>query len=693
MLQEDLVSIDRDGLIAELRFAHKRIAELEAREAGRQLVEQELRTCKTWGNTILESFGVGVLLVIPETYRITYSNTHAAMLIGRPREDLIDDISHKYFASPKECGDPATTPEQRLDTYECALLSSTNQTIPIYKTVDTIILNGKKLLLKSFIDINAPQRGQKDLAFYKTRFEALYNLSLMVDEPEQDILDFALKSGLRATNSKIGHIYFVNKEESELIHQAWSNGVISQCTARFYPDTCKVSEAGLWGDAVRKRKPVITNNFQPSTLRREYTEGHINVKRHMIFPVEENGKIVLVAGVVNKEEEYTEKDIKQFSLIMHCAWNILERKRSVQGLRQALAEANQTRINNAAILNSVADGLIFTDRQNRITQMSASAEELLSQKLENVYLKPIEDIIESEKLAGSLNAIQHGDKNYDLVELDLFCEKERKTRNIQAKPAVVRDTDGTVSGLVTLLRDVSRERQLDRLKSEFIATAAHELRNPLTVLMGYSELLLKRQNFDEEQQAKLLTIIHKKAEVLGKIVDDFLNLARVDSGKIIRLKKDWADIGSIIRRCIIDHKRSCPDHNFEITVPQQSTIAFVDDRKLFQVMENLLGNAVKFSPPGSLIQVICETSEEDVSISISDEGIGMTVDQAGMLFEKFYRADASNTAKEGLGLGMAIVKSVIEAHGGQISVETELGKGTTVTFTLPKKKLETDLAS
>ena len=149
-------------------------------------------------------------------------------------------------------------------------------------------------------------------------------------------------------------------------------------------------------------------------------------------------------------------------------------------------------------------------------------------------------------------------------------------------------------------------------------------------------------------------------------------------------ERSWA-IFSTWRGLILaaDFQKACLDHHFETVVPEKPVIAFVDDRKLFQVMENLLSNAVKFSPPGSLIRATCELEKTNLRIAVSDEGGGMTSGQVEKVFDKFYRADSSNTAKEGLGLGMAIVKCIIEAHGGQIWVDSEVGKGTTVTFTLP----------
>ena len=674
---------NKQDLLAEPRAARERIAELEAREADHQLAEQKLRAREAWCNTLLDTLPVGVLLIDPETHRIVDSNPYATKMIGRPKEELIGHICHTYVCPAEKGRCPVTDLGRELDTCECALVRGDGETIPIHETVTTVIHNGKKLLLKSFVDISEQKKAQKALELDEIRFEALYNLSQMINEPEQAILDYALDAGVRVTDSKIGYIYFVNKEETEFTLHAWSKGVMSQCTVQSYPDAYKVSETGLWGEAIRQRRPVITNDYEASPLRRGYPEGHVAVKRHMNLPVEDNGKIVLLAGVGNKEEEYTEEDVRQLFLIMNGMWRIIQRKRDEAALKKALADAQQAQAKNEVILRSVADGLIFTDMENRIVLMSASAETMLGKQLDSVFSKPIDAAIENKNLTEQLVAIQSGAKEEALVDLELPGEKEGATRTIQAKPAVVRNGEGMVTGIITLLRDVSQERELDRMKREFIATAAHELRTPLTAIMGFSELLLSSKDLDECQQAEYLSIIHKKSEVLGKIVGDLLDLSRVDSGKVIRLKKDWAEIGSIIGRCTADYQRACPDHHFETVLPEKPVVAFLDDRKLFQVMENLLGNAVKFSPAGSLIRVACEVSEENVRIAVSDEGVGMTSDQVERVFDKFYRVDASNTAKEGLGLGMAIVKSIIEAHGCQIWVESEVGEGTKVTFTLP----------
>lgn len=687
ILREDKILRDSDeskqNLLVELTAAREKIAELEDREKYHQLAEQVLRDRELWCNTLLDSVHVGVLLIDPETQCIVDCNAYAIKMIDRPKETIIGQCKHVYIC-PEDKGDSTVCDSGRqLAVCECVLTRSDGNQIPVHKTATMIVSDGKALILESLVDISKQKESQRALALDEIRFESLYTLSQMLKEPEQAILDYALEAGVRVTGSKIGYIYFVNEQESELTLHSWSRGVMSQCSVQNYPADYKLSDTGLWGEAVRQRRPIITNDYEASPFRRGCPEGHVAVIRHMNLPVEDNGKIVLLAGVGNKDEEYTEEDVRQLFLIMNGVWRIIQRKRDDEALKKALIEAKQAKANVEVVLRSVADGLIFTDMENRIVLMNTSAEAMLGKPWESVCFQPIDAAIANKNIARQLAAIRAGIKEEALIELELPGEKEGEVRTIEAKPAVVRLSDGMQTGTITLLRDVSRERHLDRVKREFIATAAHELRTPLTSVMGFSELLLSRKDLDGSQQTEYLSIIHKKSEVLGKIIDDFLSLARVDSGNIIRLGKAWADIGSIIRRCMADYQRAFPVHHFETVLPKKPVEALVDDRKLFQVMENLLGNAVKFSPEQSLIRVLCEVAGAEICISVRDEGVGMTMDQVEKVFDKFYRVDASNTAKEGLGLGMAIVRSIIEAHGGRIWVESEVGKGTKVTFTLP----------
>ncbi len=365
------------------------------------------------------------------------------------------------------------------------------------------------------------------------------------------------------------------------------------------------------------------------------------------------------------------------------AMDITGQKSSEKVLQKVLAEAREARDQMEVMLRSVADGLIFTDNYNRIVLMSDSAEAMLGQQMSDVFFKSMAVVIDSTLLIHQLDRISRGDCTEATIEIELAVEADAPLRIIEVKSSAVAGTEGIPAGVITLLRDVSQERALDRLKSEFISTAAHELRTPLTAVMGFSELLLDPEGYSHEEQAEYLSIIYRKSEVLGKIIDDMLDLAKIDSGQVIRVDKEYTDIGEIIQQCVADYRVAFPEHCFELLGTDQPLTLTADSRKICQVLENLLNNAVNFSAAGSLIQVMCEKRQDEVAIVVKDEGIGLTLKQTEKVFDKFYRVDASNTAREGLGLGLAIVKGILEAHGGRIWIESEVGKGTKVEFTLP----------
>lgn len=365
------------------------------------------------------------------------------------------------------------------------------------------------------------------------------------------------------------------------------------------------------------------------------------------------------------------------------AMDISASKQTEAALQKALAQAHGARDQIEVILRSVADGLVFTDRDNRIVLMSDSAEVMFDKKLSEVFFKPISAMLDNRLLAGQLNRITRGGLVEVMTEIDLGGRRAAERRTLQAKSAVVTGHGGAAVGVITLLRDVTRERTLDRLKTEFISTAAHELRTPLTAVMGFSELLLNSPNFSLEEQREFLGIIHRKSEVLGKIVDDMVDLARLDSGQMIRIDKAAADIGKLLRRCVSDYRKLCAEHRFKYIGPDRPVLLKVDDRKICQAIENLLNNAVGFSVEGSLIEVECKPGPLAVLVAVQDQGVGMTAEQAERAFDKFYRVDASNTAGKGLGLGLSIVKSIVEAHHGKVHLETAAGKGTRVVITLP----------
>jgi len=249
--------------------------------------------------------------------------------------------------------------------------------------------------------------------------------------------------------------------------------------------------------------------------------------------------------------------------------------------------------------------------------------------------------------------------------------------------------------MLVSIRDITVEKaaeqsliETDRIKTEFISTAAHELRTPLCAMMGFTELMLSPEefgSFSPEQQHEFLREIYDRGVALTRIIDDLLDISRIESGRPISFHLHETDLLDTLTKTLEFFRVHDLRHSFRLKLPelQERTKVYIDHHRIHQVLENLIGNAAKFSPEGTEIVLSAERREDRWKICIRDHGIGMTPEQVERIFDKFYRVDSSNTAVSGLGLGMSIVRQIVEAHGGTIRVESEAGKGTMVCFTLP----------
>ncbi|WP_221251208.1 ATP-binding protein [Desulfuromonas versatilis] len=366
--------------------------------------------------------------------------------------------------------------------------------------------------------------------------------------------------------------------------------------------------------------------------------------------------------------------------------DITERKRVAEERSRALAEAEAARDRIDAMLRSVAEALVVTDLEQRLLLMNPAAEQLLGIGLEDALGRPLRTVIKVPGLRDHLLAALPGPQE-QLKELEVFDHGRRENRILQATTAAVKNREGKKSGYITSLRDVTEERLVERLKNEFISTAAHELRTPLTSVMGYAELLLKPEDFGgftREQQQEFLGEIYEKTEVLARIVGDLLDIARIESGQAVPLDRVECSLDRSIAKVVRHYQVHHPDHRLEVHLEAaEGHRVLADENKMVQVLENLVSNAVKYSPRGSRVAVTSRVVDAGYLILVEDEGIGMSADQVRRIFDKFYRVDASDTAVGGLGLGMSIVRNIVEAHDGTIEVDSTPGQGTRVRVILP----------
>lgn len=238
------------------------------------------------------------------------------------------------------------------------------------------------------------------------------------------------------------------------------------------------------------------------------------------------------------------------------------------------------------------------------------------------------------------------------------------------------------TGLVMVLQNMSQEKKNERMKAEFISTATHELNTPISALAGYSELLLS-ESFSPEQQKEFIETIGQKAWQVNGILDSLLHIDSVGSPQHIVLERDTYSVAETMKQLKECSGQVQRTHQIEYDIQDQNIVLSVDLKKLKKIFCHLIDNAAKFSDEGSTVVIRTRAEKDRYFFEFEDQGIGMTEEECVQAFDTFFRADASNTACAGIGLGMSVVKVLVEAHGGEIRLTSLPGKGTTVKFFLP----------
>ncbi|TLM65786.1 MAG: PAS domain-containing protein [Deltaproteobacteria bacterium] len=363
---------------------------------------------------------------------------------------------------------------------------------------------------------------------------------------------------------------------------------------------------------------------------------------------------------------------------------IAERTLAQMALSQALEDSRRDREKLDGILHSVADGLVVTDRQLAVLHMNAAAEKMLDVPLEKALGQPLDRWGGAAVLSDRIRKLFAGTGSAAL-DFELPGEDPKRPRVYQARASRL-ETDHQRTGMVLLIRDVTREREVDRMKNAFLGMAAHELNTPLAAILGFSELLAfadPSHPVTAEQRDEYLQLIHNKALELSRLVDDLLDISRVEAGQPLVLDYEPVRIDDLLHEVVRPYQERSQRHRFELHFAAARTEMAADKGRIRQVLNNLISNAVKYSPQGGLIKVALADDGGRCRISVADQGIGMTAEQVEHIFDKFYRADSSNTAVQGVGLGMSIVRHIVLAHEGEIRVESCLGEGTTVLVDLP----------
>ena len=378
------------------------------------------------------------------------------------------------------------------------------------------------------------------------------------------------------------------------------------------------------------------------------------------------------------------------SRTLELSREVSERRAVEDALREQEAELRESRERLERLIETIADGIVIVERGGMITFANATAERVLGLSRERIRERSYDDPawkitsvdggeLPAEKLPVAL-AMNGGEPVYDV---ELAVERpggERVVLSVNAAP--LKDADGGVTGAVATVTDITRRKDLERLKEDFVSTVSHELRTPLSSLRGFAELMLNRE-YPPARQREFLTVIHNESVRLTNLINDFLDIQRLESGRQAYAFKA-VDIASLVREVVAVHGSVDAAERVRLELPEDLPRVRADDERVRQVLSNLVSNALKFSPQGSAITISGAADDTLVSIRITDEGMGIPEEAIPKLFEKFFRVETGDARRiGGTGLGLSIVKEIVEAHSGKVSVESELGKGSTFSFTLP----------
>jgi len=333
-----------------------------------------------------------------------------------------------------------------------------------------------------------------------------------------------------------------------------------------------------------------------------------------------------------------------------------------------------------AILASMFEGIMLTNERGEILLLNPSIRKLFFIDSSPEGRRPLE-VIRNNSIQEIVDRVLHDNREVITQEVNVSMP-EQKTILINGVPIV---KDDVVEGAVFVFHDITELKRLEEVRKDFVANVSHELRTPISSIKGYAETLMDGKVDSKDTVKEFLGIIYQDSIRLANLIDDLLDLSKIESGKM-KMEFEPLEIRPIVNRCVNVLERAAKDKSLKIKldIPADLPKALGDHKRLSQVFLNLLDNAIKYTPEGGSIAISAVGKEKVVQVDISDTGIGIPEKDLPRIFERFYRVDKARSRElGGTGLGLSIVKHIIQAHNGQVWAQSIPDQGSTFSFTIP----------
>ncbi len=506
-----------------------------------------------------------------------------------------------------------------------------------------------------------------------TSIAAQVNCTQALDE----ILAGALNTTLEVVGEESGEIFLLDEETGDLLlhtHQGLPETFIREES---------VIGAGecLCGQAVQSQRILLSANMTAHPARTRSACLREGFQSCIRLPLLARGEILGLLCIQSRNHrQFLAADEELLTAIGNQIGIAIANARLIE-------DAEQRRATLDSVMSSLVDGLMLVDKRGRIAFLNPRAEEILNVPALSVLGRTLEvmqhdmsrHIPDSERVLSQLWAAIAAPESAQTLE---FTVMTTPSRTLQARFFSI---EGSGGSLGILLRDITRERELDAMKSQLLSTVSHELRTPLASIKGFATTLLRDDvSWDDQSRREFLSIIDEESDRLTELISNLLDMSRVEAGTL-RVETEPTQLRPLIEETAAEFQMMTPRHQFRVQLPSSLPLVLADPRRARQVLRNLVENAVKYTPAGGSITISAQAIPDFVQITVIDQGIGIESKQLNNIFDRFYQVDSASTRKVGgSGLGLSICKAIVEAHGGEIWVESQLGVGSTFHFTLPQ---------
>ena len=664
----------------------------------RKRAEEELQEKESKYRTLFEAANDGIFIQDGSGFRDC--NQRGAEMYGLPKEQLIGRSPAEF--APERQPDGRLSAEVAGERTQAALngvpqvfewqpLRADGSLFDVEVTLSRLELGGSICLQAIVRDITERKRVEAETRRNETRMASLYRISQNSVDDEQVFLDLALNEAIRLTDSTIGYLYFYDEAKREFTLNSYSRDVMRECSIIEKKTCYELDRTGIWGEAVRQRKPILLNDFESEhPLKKGYPEGHARLRKFLTVPVIMEGVVVAVIGVANKPMDYSDADVLQLNLLMDSVWNMTRRARAVRAMLSSEARYR-------TIIEHASSGILVADIETR-KFLYANPEicRMLGFDADEFRLLDLSDIHPAAELPQVIRSFAAG------KGIQTLC----RHKNGRVFPVDIKTAELELDGrkcLVGFFSDITEKRLLEeeRLKAQKLESLgtlaggiAHDFNNLLQGVFGY----ISMAKLTIEQREKSLAMLEQAEKALHQSVNLTSQLLTFSKGG--KPVKKVLDLRPVVENAV-KFALSGSRVGYDLSFAADLSMVEADDGQIGQVVQNIVLNAEQSMPLGGKLEISVRNVPPAVAaglqlaapsglveIVVRDQGTGIPPEHLPRIFDPYF-----TTKEKGSGLGLATSYSIVKNHDGMIGVSSELGKGSVFTVYLPATRAAQDTAA